>query len=262
MSAEITSTICKNCGQTLQGTYCHQCGEKVVEPNDFSIKTLLGQFLDGIFNVDSKIFRTFKYLVLKPGQLTSKYVEGIRQPFMKPIQLFLVSNVLFFVLLTQADILRIPSAYYFNDYQPEKLRDAIEKTGQSELEIRQDYDKISADLSKAAVIILVPLLALILLILQVRAKKLFGMHLIFSMHYVSFFFLSFYLAILVHRFGNKPVQIFIILINLIYLILATREFYRNSWLMSILKASLFFVSLIGLTLAYRALVSYISYQLL
>jgi hypothetical protein len=169
---------------------------------------------------------------------------------------------LFFLLLTQADILRIPSKYYFSDYRTENLTAISQKIGLSELELRQKYDQLSADVSKAAIILLVPLLTLILLILHIGSKQFFGMHLIFSMHYVSFFFLSCLLAVSVSRFGNKPVQLFIILINFSYLILATRKFYNNSWLMSIIKSILFLIAFMGLTLAYRGLISYLSYKML
>jgi hypothetical protein len=258
----MTTTTCKNCKQKLEGKFCHHCGEKIVEPKDFSLKTMFVQVVDGLFNIDSKIFRTFKYLLFKPGSLSLKYVEGIRQPFMKPIQLFLVSNILFFLLLTQADILRIPAKYYFNETKMENLKNISKEKGLSELELLQKYDQISADVSKAAIILLVPLLTLILLVLQAHDNQFFGMHLIFSMHYISFFFLSCLLAVLVSRFGNKSVQLFIILINLLYLILATRTFYKNSWFISSAKSLIFLLGFVVLTLSYRALISYISFKIL
>ena len=99
MSTNTTFQTCKTCSETLQGTYCHKCGEKVVEESDFHFKTLVKETFGGIFNFDSKIFKSFYYLLLKPGKLSVNYVEGVRIPFMKPIQLFLVINVFFFLLL-------------------------------------------------------------------------------------------------------------------------------------------------------------------
>ena len=225
----MTIETCKNCGEQLQGAYCHSCGEQVVTSNDFSLKTLLNQIVDGLFNIDSKVFRTFKHLLFKPGTLSINYIEGIRKPFMKPIQLFLISNVLFFLLLTQADILRIPADYYFSDRRAEYIRNAIKDTGLSEIELRQAYEKKSTDFSKAAIFLMIPLLTLVLALLFLKSKPFFGMHLIFAMHYISFFFLSCLLAVLVSKFGNKLVQYFIIALNLFYLILAIREFYKNKW---------------------------------
>lgn len=258
----MTTTTCKNCETTLKGKYCHTCGEKIVEPTDFYLKTMFGQVVDGLFNIDSKVFRTFKHLLIKPGSLSLNYVEGIRKPFMKPIQLFLVSNILFFLLLTQADILRIPAKYYFNDANMENLKSVSKETGLSESELFQKYDQTSANVSKAAIILLVPILTLVLLVLHQRNKQFFGMHLIFSMHYISFFFLSCLLAVIVSRFGNKFLQLFIFLINLIYLVLATRTFYKNSWVLSTIKSLLFLFGFVLLTLTYRAFIGYISFKML
>lgn len=95
----MNSASCKNCNQPLIGKFCHNCGEKVVEKTDFSLKTLFHQLVDGLFNIDSKVYQTFIYLLFKPGKLTTNYLDGIRKPFMKPIQVFLISNVLFFYCL-------------------------------------------------------------------------------------------------------------------------------------------------------------------
>ena len=70
---------CKNCSAQLVGKFCHNCGEKVVEKTDFSLKTLLHQFVDGVFNIDSKVYKTFIHLLFKPGILTIRYIEGIRK---------------------------------------------------------------------------------------------------------------------------------------------------------------------------------------
>lgn len=253
---------CKNCGETLKGKYCFECGEKVVETNDFSLKTMLGEVVDGIFNIDSKVYQTFLNLLFKPGKLTSKYIEGIRKPFMKPIQVFLITNILFFLLLTQADILRIPAKYYFNDGIKEKVFELVQNSGKTEIQLSQEYDSISTNFSKGAVIIFVPLLGVILWVLFYKNNFLFGMHLIFAMHYLSFFFLSCLLAITVNRFGNRAVQIFITLTNVLFLILAIKQVYKNSLFISIFKSIIIIISFVFLTAGYRTLISYLSFKML
>ena len=152
---------CKNCNQTLQGKYCHFCGEKIVENQDFSVKTIFREAVDGFTNVDSKFLKSFKYLLLKPGKLTALYVEGIRKPFMKPIQIFLIANLLFFFFLPKSDILRIPSAYYFSvDFRADSLKAKSLETGISEQELMQLYDSKSATYSKALVFVIIPFFAL------------------------------------------------------------------------------------------------------
>ena len=68
---------CLNCGASLQGPYCHACGQKAVHPvanvHDF-VHEATHEFL----HLDGKILNTVKLLVMKPGQLTREFVEGRR----------------------------------------------------------------------------------------------------------------------------------------------------------------------------------------
>ena len=253
---------CANCNETLEGDYCHHCGEKVVKESDFHLKTLLFQAVDGIFNVDSKAFRSFKYLLFKPGKLSTNYVNGIRKPFMKPIQVFLITNVLFFLLLTQADILRIPATYYFNTDRIEKLEKKSKTTGIETTKIKQEYDKKSTNISKTAIILTVPFLAFVLYILNFKTKSSFGVHMIFAMHFVSFFFVSCISAFLVSKFGNRAVQLFVVLLNLIYLIFAVKQFYRNTYVMAAVKAFVFLFIFYGVTIYYRKVISDFTFNFL
>lgn len=253
---------CKNCNEPLIGKFCHNCGEKVVEKTDFSLKTLFHQFIDGLFNIDSKGYQTFIHLLFKPWKLTAYYLEGIRKPFMKPIQVFLISNILFFLLLTQADILRIPAKYYFNSGRDLHFEAKLSETGSSETELIQAYDNLSTNLSKSAVILIVPVLALIFYILFYKNHFLFGMHFIFAMHYLSFFFLSCLLAISMVKFGNRAVQVFIVITNFIYLFFAIKHVYKNKSVMVFFKVLVILLAYIGITALYRDFISYLSYKIL
>lgn len=253
---------CKNCNETLVGQFCHQCGEKVVNETDFSIRTLSGQVVDGVFNIDAKIYKTFIYLLFKPGKLTSSYIEGIRKLFMKPIQIFLVTNILFFLLLTKADILRVPAKYFFNSGRQLNIEAKMADSNLSAAEVMQNYDRMSSDVSKSLVIFIVPVLALILWVLYYKTDIMFGEHLIFSMHYVSFFFIGCLISITVNQFGNQVLQIFIVGLNLVYLYFAMLQVYKNSKVMTFLKSICLLAAFIAVTFLYRTAVSYISFKFL
>lgn len=257
-----SSRICKNCNQPLLGSYCHYCGEKVVEESDFHFKTLVGESLGNIFNVDSKIFKSFYFLLLKPGRLTANYVEGIRKPFMKPIQLFLVINVLFFLLLTQADILRIPSKYYFFNEKSISLTEMSQQTGISEVDLKHNFDTDSANYSKAAVIILIPFFSLVLMLVNFKKELFFGKHIIFAMHYFSFFLISCVLLIVLSRFGNGVIQMALVVVNFIYLFFAIKTFYADTSWVSVLKSVIVLILFFSIILLYRQLISDLTFKLL
>lgn len=257
-----TSKICNNCSQPLLGSYCHHCGEKEVEESDFHFKTLVGESLGNLFNVDSKIFKSFYFLFLKPGRLTKYYVYGVRKSFMKPIQLFLVINVLFFLLLTQADILRIPSKYYFANDKSMSLTEMSQRTGISELDLMSKFDTNSANYSKALVIILIPFFALVLMLINFKKELFFGKHVIFAMHYFSFFLIFCVLLIVLNRFGNAVIQLAIVIINLLYLFFAIKAFYNDTKWVSALKALIALILFLSLILLYRQLISDLTFKLL
>ena len=256
---------CKNCNQTLQGKYCHSCGEKIVENQDFSIKTIFREAVDGFTNVDSKFLKSFKYLLFKPGKLTKTYVEGIRKPFMKPIQIFLIANLLFFFFLPKSDILRIPSAYYFTvEFRVDSLKEKSTESGLSQQELMKLYDSKSATYSKAFVFIIIPFFAMLLALVNFLKKYQFGKHVIFAIHYFSFFLLFCVLLLLIpYVEGNSMViQISIVAVNFLYLLFAIKTFYRDRWIISGVKALVGMTGFIFIALQYRSLISDVSLLLL
>src|SRR5690348_13187677 len=89
-SEEVTSEemICPNCGSSITGTYCSICGQErrqsIVSVGEF-IREVAGEFLA----FDSRALRTIPLLTLRPGKLSSLYLEGKRQAYLSPIRLYL-----------------------------------------------------------------------------------------------------------------------------------------------------------------------------
>jgi hypothetical protein len=60
--------------------------------------------------------RTIKMLLARPGQLSLDYVNGRRVRYMKPVQLFMIINLIFFFLITN-NIFSLTLNNYIN-YEP------------------------------------------------------------------------------------------------------------------------------------------------
>ena len=91
----IPDPVCKNCGATLVGPYCAQCGQKEAD----SVKpltALISDFFDGTFSLDSRVVRTTGHLLTAPGRLTRVYFDGQRLRYLPPVRLFLVCSLIFF----------------------------------------------------------------------------------------------------------------------------------------------------------------------
>lgn len=239
------SLSCKSCGTTFNGKYCNECGEKVIEDKDFTLKYIFSQAFESITNLDSKFFQTFKLLIFRPGILSLKYIQGIRKPYMKPFQIFVICNLLFFIFLSEIDIFRTPSKWYFRDnFDGVNVMEQVNRIAKSRdltvNEVAILYDKKSADLAKGLIILLIPFIGLINWLLNIKRKYPYGKHLIMAIHYFSFILL---IAVLWAEFislvFNPNKWFFIIPITSImffYYMFATKYFYKSSWISAILKS--------------------------
>jgi hypothetical protein len=88
---------CLNCGASLTGRYCSDCGQENVEPKE-SAWHLIVHFFNDITHFDGKFFLSLKYLLFRPGFLTEEYVKGRRVSYLNPIRMYLFISALFFLL--------------------------------------------------------------------------------------------------------------------------------------------------------------------
>ncbi|MEM1359399.1 MAG: DUF3667 domain-containing protein [Bacteroidota bacterium] len=88
------SSSCTNCGAPLppSASWCTSCGQKVYKgPPSFG--QLIGEFLETVFNLDNRLFRTLAALAV-PGRLTNNFLAGKQKPYFHPLRLFFISGVL------------------------------------------------------------------------------------------------------------------------------------------------------------------------
>lgn len=87
---------CLNCGTTVQGKYCHLCGQQNIDPKE-TFWEMLTHFFNDITHFDGKFFTSIKWLVLKPGFLSSEYSKGRRSRYLHPIRMYIFTSALFFI---------------------------------------------------------------------------------------------------------------------------------------------------------------------
>ncbi|KQS41317.1 DUF3667 domain-containing protein [Pedobacter sp. Leaf194] len=89
---------CPSCKTKFEGKFCHNCGEKAFHEKDYTIKKFIEQTVDIFTHFDGKFVRSIKYIFTKPGFLAQQNMQGIRVKYAKPMQIFLLANVLFFFI--------------------------------------------------------------------------------------------------------------------------------------------------------------------
>lgn len=270
------------------GHYCHHCGEKVVDPkHDYSIWHFIEHTVDDFTHFDLKIVNTFKNLFFKAGLLTKNYIEGRRVKFMRPVQLFIICNVIFFFFMPKtgsfyAHYQELRDGYKASGFSLDnptkynvnaKLRAlAIAKTGENapdstlnkvatDIYWNKVFDK-SAVMSKTYLFLIVPIWGLFIYALFYRQNTYFVPHLIFAMHTFSFFLLLDMLFLILF-FDIVKVQVvenhihmlpFFVLVG-IYIVSAAKRAYTISWGQAVWKGLLIYVALLFLIVLYRPFIT-------
>jgi hypothetical protein len=85
---------CANCGATLEGWYCHSCGQNA-DTRHRSILHLIWEAIEGMFHLDGRLAKTLPLLLFKPGVLAKDYMEGRIARHVPPFRTFLVALLLF-----------------------------------------------------------------------------------------------------------------------------------------------------------------------
>lgn len=260
--------ICKSCQTTFEGKYCHTCGEKIIEDKDFHLSSIFSSALGSITNLDSKLYRSLRSFFLRPGELSEKFIRGERKNYVKPFQIFIVANILFFLFLNDIDLFRTPSKWYFQEHFDdfpvlEKVNSIIQERSITMEEVAIMYDTKSTNIAKGFLILIIPLIALVGMLLNLKAKMAYGKHVIFAAHYFAFVLI--FAVLWTSIMYLVPFQLnkwyFIIPISLamlVYYILAAKRYYNLSWIASIWKGMLGYVLIILCIQIYRIFVNLIS----
>ena len=90
---------CRNCGEALVGKFCWSCGQEDL-PLHPSLRQLASELLGEFFSFDSRLLRTLRPLLFRPGVLTRDYLAGRRIRFVSPLKIYLIAALIFFGLLS------------------------------------------------------------------------------------------------------------------------------------------------------------------
>lgn len=90
-------TDCLNCGATVQGRYCHICGQENMEPKE-TFWHMFTHFFYDITHFDGSFFVTLKDLLFKPGFLSREYMLGRRKKYLHPVRMYVFTSAVFFLV--------------------------------------------------------------------------------------------------------------------------------------------------------------------
>lgn len=129
---------CANCGVPLHGDFCYACGQPV-KGLIRHLSGIMGDFLDTVLNLDSRVFRTLGPLFIKPGFLTLEYFAGRRVRYVTPLRLFFFLCVVsFFSAQLYMDAGGTDPKTLFDDESPEQVENIQSAKTPEEVQKRLD----------------------------------------------------------------------------------------------------------------------------
>lgn len=274
MSHSDEPIVCPNCGFKAINNYCSQCGQETHLHKE-TFWGLVMHFVGDYFHYDSKFWKTMKALWFSPGKLTIAYWNKQRMQYIKPVSLYIFISAVYFLLSfsahdelvavhattskgvkfttsnVQTDSIPPDSAAHsrFDKFITNKFR-KIDKTKGGFKEFLNE--KIVHDFPKVF-FCMIPIMGILLKLLFIRRKNLYFVdHVIFALHYHSFWF-SLLMPANLHFHGIIK-QLFYVIFSLIaayYMVKALRNVYKISRLRAVLGTMFLAVSyiiLLSLTL--------------
>ncbi|OIQ29115.1 MAG: hypothetical protein BM564_07860 [Bacteroidetes bacterium MedPE-SWsnd-G2] len=91
---------CQNCDRAFKRSFkfCPHCGQK--SNDQLTLGVLFYNTISNYFSFDARFFKSFIPLMIKPGYLARKFIEGRRLLFLHPANLYLFVSVVFFFILS------------------------------------------------------------------------------------------------------------------------------------------------------------------
>ncbi len=270
---------CKTCGHAFAGRYCNQCGEKVIEPRDLSVRHYLEDIFNAFTSLDAKVWRTVRLVARAPGGLSRAYMEGRRSPYLKPLSIFLLANLVYFLLpFFETFNSRLDTQLSGRPHSriANRLVDAYMREKKITTPVfRERYEARSTENAKLLLIVLVFLISVPLGVANVGKQPYLAGHITLAFEIMSFNLLFNAIALGVVAYGifyagqwleiellpliNALVNPFVFITNGYFLYRAERTFYgcaprESLWRMALVVPSLF--AALG---AYRTILFFVTF---
>lgn len=268
---DVSVARCASCGAPQPDRFCERCGEKRITTHDYSIVHFGESLLETLTHFDIRSLRALKILVLRPGELTRAYLDGQRKPYVGPIQLFVILNIVF--AFFGANTFRTPLAVQRQSWLPELKQRMADNTrtqkALSDEEFEREFDRTAAVQAKTWVFSMIPVYAVCLAVLY-GFRRYFFEHLVFATHFVAFVLLWILVAGIslniafraagVAGAGQRDQLISLVLLLGLaaYLFLALKRVYGDGMILAAARSLTMVVLFLPVLRAYRLLLFFVT----
>lgn len=263
---------CKNCEHPINETdkFCPNCGQKTFER--LELKTLLGELASTYFAWDSKLFKTLRLLLFKPGEVSKEYIKGKRKNYVAPMRVYFFFSVLFFLsvayfasgdrdqafeagnanITVSGDTINIPKDTLLlmdshdrldeleavQDQDSEFMKHMIKQLVRLQIK-GSSFQKVFQNNLSIMLFLFIPVFALILKAFYARKKYLYIEHLVFGLYFHAFLFFMLFVTLIISQLIGEAWPLLVgILGTIVYFTAGLKRFYNYKWGWTILKSFL------------------------
>lgn len=201
------SLPCTNCGEGPVGEFCAACGQRRLTPESFTARAFLRETVSEMISVDGRFLHTLWTLIRHPGMLAREYFDGRGASYMRPLNLFLLLNLVFFIVQPHTGLLRWTADMYWSSGGARRV--LINQTRADRADVREagrratglaprmpvaesldqfgvKFDAKIQDYKKSMLLVAIPLFALALAVTYVGQGRRMAEHLIFTTHFYAY----------------------------------------------------------------------------
>ena len=248
------AVVCPNCGRERHGKFCAACGQ-----NDRDYRRLfpvLSDIVAETFEADSRVWRTLRALLFRPGFLSLEFVSNRRASYINPFRLYLFASIPVFLV-----------SAYFNLRSESKPNGNT--VGNSEPTTATLSDPLSFEYDlfyefvPLTLLFIIPVFALLLQFIFID-RRAFAEHFVFVLHFqsVGFFILLLFLPWFFSGDSNGWQAIAFLIPLGAYMFFALKRFYGSGtlrtlcgWVAFMVVYCVLFMGALALTAIIAALLS-------
>lgn len=267
---------CRSCGSRFQGRYCNHCGEKVLTEDDLKLKHLAAELIGALTFADSKFWKTLKSVALKPGRFSRDYVDGRRRPYMTPLAVFFLANLIYFLLPLMNTFystlqMQVSSGNFIHGpLAAQMVEERLEERQVSFEQYAVEYESKTKELSKLLLVLMAAMISLPLWWLHGIRERRYLINVVLSLELMTFVILfavqaQGVLLLTLHLVGasaiatEEVISSVALLLLLCFLIGAERRFYGlegpKAWIRAVLGVLVF----VAVMFLYRAMLFFVTF---
>lgn len=252
--------LCANCGAPLAGRYCAHCGEERLDRAHLRFTNFARRAFAEFTDFEhSKLFGTLTALLFRPGKLTADFLRGKTRSYLGPLKMYLTVFGLSLVIYSIYQPAAIYDVRYMMSQDRGKNWETIihriaEKRKTTPDEVISELNRRWQSYISFSQLLYPLLLAAVLNLLYLRARRFYVEHLIFALHLLTFTYLAGILVWPVYALNGlkfSPTYFVttgvIAILSLIYIWTAIRRVYGGRITATAIKCVVIYVTYFALT---------------